>query len=144
VAKFIEQGCRAQILGPHGSGKSTLLATLRPLLATLNRRLEVIDGFEELSLPYRCWTRLACRARGTGLLVTAHRDVGLPTLIELRPRLELVRELVAQLCERVPSPISLPDIDDSLSRHGQNLRETFFELFQLHEARSRPVSPIAR
>jgi hypothetical protein len=131
--KFATQGWRGQILGPHGSGKSTLLAALRPLLASCDLPITIIDGFEERSWLGRWRERIASRARGRGMLVTAHRPVGLPTLIELRPDEALVRRLVSHLSANTPTPVTLADVTARIARHGENVREVLFELFDCHE-----------
>jgi hypothetical protein len=139
VARLAALGYRGQILGPHGSGKSTLLAALRPLLAAAGRPIQIVDGFEERSLPARWKIRATSRVFGRGLLVTAHHPVGLPTLIELRPDTALVREIVSKLQANTPSPICDADIEDSIARRGVNVREVLFDLFNRHESLVRGV-----
>jgi len=137
IARLAANRWRGQIIGPHGCGKSTLLATIAPLLRAAKRRIDVVDGFEELSRWRRWSKRLTCRWWNSGLLVTAHRSVGLPTLMELSPDQELVRRLVSQLCERTATGLSAADVDASSARHGSNVRETFFELYDRHEQLAR-------
>ncbi len=98
-------GWRGEIVGPHGSGKSTLLAALSAELAARGRQtfsialhdgerrlpverrqlaalasgtLVIVDGYEQLSWWSRWRLGRMCASRGWGLLVTAHRPVGLP------------------------------------------------------------------
>lgn len=133
IARLASQNWRGQIIGPHGSGKSTLLATLQPLLEASERSVQVIDGFEELGRFERWRLRRACHGAHLGLLVTAHRSVGLPTLIEIAPNCCLVHQLVANLCGSTATPISPTDVDASIARHGSNVREILFDLYDRHE-----------
>jgi hypothetical protein len=155
----------AQIVGPHGSGKSTLLHTLAPHLQAagwatrwymLNgqthrlptvtfrlaagpaaRLLVIVDGFEQL----RWWRRRRligrCRYHGAGLLVTTHRDLGLPTLVHLRPTLDMVQRVVRRLLEGdLPKGLILPtDVQDAFGVTGGNVRETLFRLYDVYERR---------
>ncbi|MFZ5831375.1 MAG: hypothetical protein ACOY3P_14920 [Planctomycetota bacterium] len=97
-----------EVVGPHGSGKSALVASLVGVLEAQRHRsivvelhdgqrrmpahvlraaagqaaeLLVIDGYEQLLSFVRwhvCWH---CRRHGIGLVVTAHRPMGLPPLV---------------------------------------------------------------
>jgi hypothetical protein len=158
VQKLGAQGWWGQILGPHGSGKSTLLAALEPAIAevgrtTLRRSLAggqrqldlppdldpnallVIDGFEQLSWWQRRKVKAACRRAGAGLVVTAHADVGLPTLFQTQPTLELAQSLVRRLLPPGDRALSDADIAAAFARHPGNLRETLFALYDLYQAR---------
>jgi hypothetical protein len=161
VAQLAAANWRGEIVGPHGSGKSTLLATLLPHLtaagfnlATISLRdgerrfpmnfvrdslavprpLLVIDGYEQLSWFGRRVLLLRCRRAAAGLVVTAHRSVGLPLLYRTQPSLTLAEQLVSTLTVVNPSPISRADIAASHACHGSNLRELFFTLYDRHEA----------
>jgi energy-coupling factor transporter ATP-binding protein EcfA2 len=150
---------RGQILGPHGSGKSTLLASLEPALREIGREVVmhtltagqrkldlpteldsdsilVIDGFEQLSWWSRRKVQAACRRAGAGLLISAHTDLGLPTIFQTQPNLELARQLVSRLLPPGDRTISESDIAAAYARHPHNLRELLFSLFDLHQARS--------
>ena len=160
---------RGQIVGPHGSGKSTLLHALRPGLERAGREivtfslaggqqsldvlaaqrrewttatLVVVDGFEQLS----CWNRLRvkrqCLRAGAGLLVTTHRDVGLPTIVETAVKLETAQAIAAQLLTGREGLVTPADVAERFAKHGGNLRETLFELYDLVERR-RPSKPEA-
>jgi hypothetical protein len=161
VARLRACDWRGQITGPHGSGKSTLLAALEPplreagrnilrqSLTTGQRRLDspiemgprsifIIDGFEQLSWWSRWKVKVACRRHGAGLLITAHTDLGLPTVFRTQPSLELARQLVSRLLPPGDRAISESDIAAAHARHPHNLRELLFSLFDLHQARTRP------
>lgn len=151
-----------EIVGPHGSGKSTLLCTLIPHLEAIGRtvcsftlhqgerRLPVdaatmdgwgeqaqlvIDGYEQLSA-WNCWRlRRHCRRRRIGLLVTSHRPVGLPTLFETCTSPELAVELVHELMPDGLDRLDPADVCRSFDRNAGNLREVFFDLYDLYEQR---------
>jgi hypothetical protein len=156
-----ESGGRGQILGPHGSGKSTLLATLLPelqrrgrkvrlvSLATGDTRLDldpaelqpggqlVIDGFEQLGWLARRRVKALARTRGSGLLVTAHADVGLPTLFEMQPSLDVAGQVVRRLLPEGDDTVSPGDVERAYQSTQGNLRETLFALFDVYQARTR-------
>lgn len=149
VRRLAESGDRGQIVGPHGSGKSTLLAALLPHLTGRHVRLNeaeptlpadvwelpaehllVIDGFEQLG--YR--TRRRLRYRPGGLLVTAHRPMGLPTLY----RTDVPAETAARVVDRLlpPDGRGLLDGYDLVARlraRRGSLREVLFELYDRWE-----------
>ena len=150
-----------QIVGPHGSGKSTLLAALAPALEAAGRHVIqvslhqgehrlpsmdaelttssqlVIDGYEQLGWFWRRRTKSRCRRAGCGLLVTTHRDLGLPTIYATRPSERLMRDIVARLLPRGGSAITEADVAAAYSSTDGNLRETLFRLFDVYEARNR-------
>jgi hypothetical protein len=157
-------GC-GQIIGPHGSGKSTLLAALGPELERQElppvlvkiqggqRRMPlrlgadsrlgrphavlIVDGYEQLSWLCRWRVRRFCRRRRLGLIVTAHRDVGLPTLLTLWPDAAVVQSLVFQLLGSRTMPISASQIAAELARHRGNVRELLMDLYDRWEEESR-------
>ena len=157
-----------QIIGPHGTGKSTLLAGLleglarrgrRTLVAELHdghRRLPeavwralapgggglqvVIDGYEQLGFWTRRRLKAACRRDGHGLLVTAHRSVGLPDLYRTHVAPDCARRVLEHLLAGEGRP--LVDDDDlaaCLTARGGNLREALFDLYDLWEQRRRQM-----
>jgi energy-coupling factor transporter ATP-binding protein EcfA2 len=153
---------RGQIVGPHGSGKSTLLAALVPALEAAGRRvllvalhegdrrlrfsradwqelsassLLIIDGYEQLGRLARWSVDLRCRRRGCGLLVTTHRDLGLPVLFTTNPHLGLAIELARELLPPGESAIRDSDIEAAWHRRHGNVREMLFDLYDLFELR---------
>ena len=153
-----------QIVGPHGSGKSALLATLRPAIERSGRSVYAIelhdgqrriavnleeavdtdspavlavDGYEQLGRLSRWKVKRFCRQRGLGLLVTAHTPVGLPDLFETTVTVELAQEIVDQLQGESPRCVTAEDVAQRFSHHQGDLRETLFDLYDLHERRRR-------
>jgi hypothetical protein len=142
-----------EIVGPHGSGKSTLLAALLPVLARWHVRsvrlntsqrelpawvwevpipqsLLVIDGFEQLGFYARWRVKRYCRRSGSGLLVTAHRSMGLPELYRTDVTPETARDVIATLLP--PGGAWVLDGFDIAARlrhyHG-SFRDVLFELY---------------
>jgi hypothetical protein len=162
VRRFVALGRRGAVVGPHGSGKSTLLATLLPELAAAgyatslvelhdgrrtlpaeswresgpeaggDRPVLVIDGYEQLGWLRRWRVRRWCRRRGGGLLVTAHRPTGLPTLWRTDVSPDLAGRVIRRLRPGVPAPP-----ESELARRLQvwrgNFREVLFEMYDEHE-----------
>ena len=160
VENLREHGWQGQILGPHGSGKSTLVAALLPALEAAGRKVRrqgprargqgadelsatsldtdtqvVIDGFEQLTWWSRRKLKQTCVSRGAGLLVTTHKDLGLPTLYRTEPSLELTRAIVARLLSPDDETITADDIAQAFTAAGGNLRETLFALFDVYQQR---------
>ncbi len=160
VERLRSNGWWGQIVGPHGSGKSALLATLQPAIERAGRHVSVIelhdgqrrlptdfcraldvetpsvlivDGYEQLGLLGRWKVGRFCRRYGIGLLVTAHASVGLPDLFETKVTACLARKVVEQLLGGAASRVTDEDIGEKLSRHEGDLRETLFDLYDLHE-----------
>lgn len=166
IERLRQSGWRGQIVGPHGSGKSTLLAALvgefahnGPPVACVElhdcqRRLPeefdltglaagtlvVVDGYEQLSLWSRLRLKSACRRRRLGLLATAHRDVGLPTLISTTTSVALAQEVVRELLADRNCSIEIEQIATRFAKHQGNLREVLFDLYDLYEQRRGPGS----
>lgn len=153
-------GTKNQILGPHGSGKSTLLihlerrarlrsfTTLRvrgsqcswPALIMNEPRVDLllIDEVEELGrLAAQKASLLARWLHARALVVSTHRDLGFVTLT----RRSVDAGLTAALVRRLSPATSVPDLDQLLERHGRNLREVFFELYdRVESASARPIA----
>jgi energy-coupling factor transporter ATP-binding protein EcfA2 len=163
-----QAGWWGEITGPHGSGKSTLLAALtaaieqtgqQTILVTLHdreRRLPiklqnvprlrppvvlVVDGYEQLGRWSRLMLKRFCRRQGVGLLVTAHDSVGLPHLYRTAVTPDLAGQIVGTLLGGREPQFTPEEVSDCLSRHGGDLRESLFELYDLFERR-RPLGKI--
>ena len=153
-------GTRINIIGCSGSGKSTLLAMLGPLIEAAGRPLIVfkigpgerrlpeieksslkrdaqlvVDGYEQLS----SWSRLRVRwlvwKSGAGLLVTAHADVGLPTLYSTKSSEEIAAAVVTSLTASEGLSMSASDVADAYRAAGGNVREMLFKLFDVYQQR---------
>lgn len=162
VTRFIAAERRGAVIGPHGAGKSTLVEALLPRLReggcearacvlrqgerTLRRGFDVglraddvliVDGYEQLGLSGRWGLRRAVRSVGCGLLVTSHRPVrGMPTLFVARPTVEMTAALVARLIPTDPiGPITPADVERLFNKHGGDVREVLFGLYDLYESR---------
>jgi energy-coupling factor transporter ATP-binding protein EcfA2 len=161
VARLAAAGWRGQIIGPHGSGKSTLLAALAEPLAQAGRRLWtvalrdgsrrmpagwtreaassgarliVIDGYEQLSFVSRLAVRVHCLRRGWGLLVAAHRDVGLPTLMTTASSLENAQAIARQLQSGSDPRVGPEVVAECFAAAGGDVRETLFRLYDRWES----------
>jgi hypothetical protein len=148
-----------EIIGPHGSGKSSLLASLVPVVERAGRpvvlvelhngqrrlpiRLDarlrsptvlVVDGYEQLSRWNRFWLKRHCRRCGLGLLATSHGSVGLPEICRTAVTPELASRVVDLLLDGRTPPLDRAELAACLSRHGGNLREALFELYDACES----------
>ncbi len=150
-----------QIVGPHGSGKSALLATLIRGVEESGRRvhlrelhdgqrrmpgdfgrtdkitpdtLVIVDGYEQLGYLSRWKLRRLCQRRALGLLVTSHESVGFPDLFRTASDVDTVARLVDRLFDG-DSPISAEEVRDRFSTHKGDIRELFFDLYDLYEER---------
>jgi hypothetical protein len=159
VERLAANSWRGQIVGPHGTGKSTLLAALveemiergrRPHVVTLHDKGTrilgasagdpctdlVLDGFEQINPLARFLLCRRLRRTGCGLLVTAHRSMGLPTLfrtkVELRTALQVVEFLARQAHA---DSIDRARIERHLRQRDGNLREALFDLYDDWERR---------
>jgi len=164
VERLAAQQWRGQIIGPHGTGKSTLLRTLVPWLEQAGRQLVlvslspgqrwwrptatqarswneqtliVIDGYEQLNAWSRWRWRNWCRRRRVGLLVTAHQDVGLPTLFQSGVALEVAQAIVRDLQRGAVVLVGPDDVATAVEARQGNLREALFDLYDLYELRRR-------
>jgi hypothetical protein len=71
------------------------------------------------------------------LLVTSHRECGLPVLYCAQPNLAMVERLIGESLPWHGGRISRADIHRAWQRHGGNVREVLFELYDVFEARRR-------
>jgi energy-coupling factor transporter ATP-binding protein EcfA2 len=157
-------GGAAAIVGPHGSGKSTLLAHLanaieargvrapRSRLRSLhdvpaawmairqaaNGGTACIDSWECIGRPARYGLQVAAHLSGSGLLVTSHRSDGLPVLVLHDTSPALLHAIVRGLPDhdswhgRLITP---SDVEEAFVKHGGNLRESLYELYDRFETR---------
>jgi ABC-type glutathione transport system ATPase component len=131
--RWHELGGRAQIVGPHGSGKTTLVTHLIARAARDGWAVAVLDDPAA-----RTPLRLAlARLRHRHLLVAAHRDLGLPTLLRTSVSLATAFEVVTHLLRDAPgSRPSRRELTELLELHEGNLRRVLFDLYDRYEGRS--------
>lgn len=158
LAKLRHSAAMGAIVGPHGSGKSTLLETLSQhwpnhgiveqrvrLTASRNHKafpicdldensLLVIDGFEQLSFVKQRWIRWRCKQKKARLLVTTHKDCGLPIVLRTQPGWLLAFELSSMLldCDVTAYEEELKAV---WSEDPGNIRDYFFRLYHWCELR---------
>ena len=96
--------------------------------------LIVVDGYEQLGRLARWSLGWHCRRHGWGLLVTAHVDVGLPTLATLAPNLVVAQAVVDRLLQRGENSISREIVAECFAASDGNVRETLFALYDRYEA----------
>lgn len=107
----------------------------------------IVDGYEQLSWRWRALLRRQRRRSRWGLVVSTHRHVGLATLYRTSVTPELAYRIVARLLSRYPhrelilqsthcqsgvpgrQMLSIHAVARALSRHGGNMRETLFSLY---------------
>jgi ABC-type phosphonate transport system ATPase subunit len=123
------QQMRGAIVGPEGSGKTTLLEDLGERILQSGRRVLLLDGAEELSR--REWRHVLRHAsEADGLVVTAHREGFLPTLLHTRTTPAILDEAVVAASGR--SCASFGVAADALwTRHGGNIRTALRELYDV-------------
>lgn len=162
VERLRQNGWRGEIIGPHGSGKSSLLAKLIPQLTAAGRTVVhyglhqgerslpvsradvarwnektqvIVDGYEQLSWWSRRKLLSLVNSRQTGLLITAHQPMGLPTLLSTRPTLALARQIVSRLLPAGDMTLNENDIAAAFAMHPTNLREVLFALYDVYQQR---------
>ena len=167
VQRLRRSGWWGQVIGPHGAGKTTLLYTLRRVLQQAGRELQwvtlqngqkrlppatragrndwnsqvlvVVDGYEQLGWYARWQLKSRCRRTGAGLLVTSHKNVGLPLIYHIEPALPVVLELAARLLAEWPGVLRDEEVAHHFHAWNGNVRETFFALYDLYERRCREL-----
>jgi len=103
--------------------------------------IAIIDGYEQLGYRSRWQLCRRCRATGAGLLITTHRRTSLPVLFQTATDFELFQRIVEHLVAtgddmvEQAAPIALLDLRRVWQRHGGNLRESLFDLYDLFEHR---------
>ena len=93
------------------------------------RRVYLIDGFEQLNRIHRLLTIRWIAAQNSGVIVTTHRNTGLPTLFETRDHFGSFRRVVDWLQVGSGKSMPLELISDCYSTAKQNTREALFCLF---------------
>lgn len=164
LAAIIREHSACQIVGPHGSGKTTLLETLHSFLDQSGQRvvrivqhdgdrrinatqdditswrastLVIVDGFEQLGWYRRRQLIKDANRRKFQLLITSHRDMGIPRVYQTHVNRSLVVEIVQRLQEGQSIRIDEAEIDLAIVKHDQNLREILFELYDVWNSKKR-------
>ena len=166
---LLEQLCsnhwRGELVGVKGAGKSTLLTDILNVLRYEGqsvvrwqirtdsrfypvgwwrdlRRAQVlaIDGGEALLPGLLLFARVVTRLWRKGLLVTAHKPLGLPVQIAVEPNaVALSRKIFALLGLSPPNDKRISDLARRLNAHNGNAREVLFELYlEAEEAAATP------
>jgi hypothetical protein len=115
---------------------------LRRTLRTLENAVLAVDGWDQLSLRSRILVSLSVRARRVGLLITTHRQVRMPLLIQTTTTLQSAKTVVARLLDQanldrdcrewVEATVSA-DLPELIKAHRGNLREVLFALYDRFE-----------
>ena len=148
---------RGAIVGPHGSGKSTLIEQLQAQLKSQgtrcvffrrtseNKNLSLrelhqiwissrdaawilLDGAEQLGWLRFFVFKLVAR-RASGVVITAHADGLLPTVLRTVPSIETFKKLLKILGPEV-STLSSEEVEQLFVSHGGNIREIFGECYR--------------
>lgn len=161
--KFLANGRRGEIVGPHGTGKTTLLCALetearrrghavrRVTLREEERRLPArwwrfdgehrvvfLDGAEQLARLGLWRVQRRCRREGLGLLATAHRPLGLPALYRTEVSEAMARRLAERIlasCPQAPRLVEPDEAAAALRAAKGDLRAALFALYDLYEER---------
>ena len=138
IARLEALGMRAAIVGPEGSGKTTLLEDLGERLRAAGRRVRLLDGAERL--PRREWRQLLRGAReDEGLVVTAHREGLLPTLLQTRTTPEILDAAVLSASGQTCASFGVSS-QELWTRHRGNIRTALRELYDRCAGRVTPSS----
>ncbi|MBD3241391.1 MAG: hypothetical protein GF331_12450 [Chitinivibrionales bacterium] len=154
--RFAALHYRASLVGPQGTGKTTLREDIEarmreqgwricgvrlcredPRLTAEQRRrireadaatLVTVDGAEQLGWCAWRWLRRVSRRAG-GLLVTLHRERGLPVLHSHRCDFEVVRTMVSALAGHDTAVSLDKDLREMYAVYGGNTRDVLRELY---------------
>lgn len=102
--------------------------------------LLIVDSFEQLGLWRRWQVIRASRRSGIRLLVTAHREIGLPAVHRSDVTRATTEEVWRQLTQDVETPVTMADLTQALAQTRGDLREALFACYDLHERRSAQAS----
>jgi energy-coupling factor transporter ATP-binding protein EcfA2 len=119
-----------------------LFAAFRAILRSCAGKTVCIDGWEQLG-PAAVAASALARLRGCGLVVTTHRATRLPLLAAC----DTSPAVLAGIVCRLPGYASWgglvirdADLEAAFSRHGGDIRESLYELYDRFEERRRPAA----
>jgi GTPase SAR1 family protein len=98
--------------------------------------LLLLDGYEQLNWWQRMRLRWRCRHLKCGLIVTCHRDLGLPTIAALTPDIERLRLVVSQLISAASGRPSEDELEQIYQVSKCDIRECIFQLYDWYERRA--------
>ncbi len=132
-------------------GQRRLPVAFERLPLECRRSVLIVDGYEQLGRWSRFRLVRRCRRDRIGLLITSHRPMGFPELHRTKPTAEIARQIVAKLLAgeqfegaSLEEP-AFEDIQKAFARHGGDMRETFFDLYDLYERQSHGAKlPLSR
>jgi hypothetical protein len=126
LARLAANDMRGAIVGPEGSGKTTLLEELGQ---RLGGDVVLLDGVDLLTA--REWRRvLRDSARAAGLVVTAHREGFLPTILRTRTTPEILEAAVRAASGEGCASFGASSAE-LWERHGGNVRDALRELYDV-------------
>lgn len=107
----------------------------------------VLDGYEQVSLWSRWWIQRASRQKRIRLLVTAHQplrsfELLWRTSVDKQSAEWIVKHMLRLANQEDSDPnlqllLSSKEWSDSRARHGQNIRETLFDMYDWWQSRAR-------
>ena len=107
----------------------------------------ILDGYEQISLWSRWWIQTASWQKRIRLLVTTHQplrrfDLLWRTSVDKQSAEWIVKNMLRlsnqeDWEEKLPLLLSSKEWSDSRARHGQNIRETLFDMYDWWQSRAR-------
>ena len=143
VQTLTDAGRQVIVVRLHGGQRRLPIAPqefrrLRPCDTTCHGRVGrvlAVDGYEQLNRWQRWRLSWHCRRQDCGLLITSHTKCSLPVVWETVTSLDLVERLITDCLPPHDGRITEVDIRQAWRRHGANVREALFELYNVFEAR---------
>jgi len=140
ISQIANYGIRAVPFGIHDGQKAMPARWKKTVWNAFEMgrmTMVIVDGFEQLSRLSQWRLRHTCRTRSWGLLITAHRDVGLPNLYRTSVTIGLAHALVEFLAHDAEEPIARADVQRAFRSHDGNLRQVFADLYDQYERQRR-------
>lgn len=137
LVEALERAGRPAVVLALRDGQRRLPRGWKRQVELAGARLIVIDGYEQLGWMSRWALKTACRWRDWGMFVTAHRDVGFPSLARTAVSLELAQSIVEQLLPPGQTAIDGHSVADAFAAARGNLREMLFALYDRFESQPR-------